>query len=46
MEDVLKGGYIDVNNAYEQLQDGCTKTLRIVKELLAVRSFIGEMGDA
>ena len=45
IDEVLRGGSTDVYDAYDQLQMGCTKLVRIVKELLQIRAFIGEMGD-
>ena len=46
IEEVRDGGYLEVYEAYEKLQIGSAKYLRIIKELIQIRSFIGEMEDA
>ena len=46
MTDVLRGSFEDVNDAYDKLQKECAGLVRIVRELLEIRGFIGEMGDA
>ncbi len=46
MVEVLQGGFQDVHDAYDQLQQGCAGLVRIMRELLEIRSFIGGMGDA
>ena len=43
--DVSQGGFTDVYNAYDQMQKGCAGLVRIMRELLEIRSVIGEMGD-
>ena len=45
-DDVSRGGYDNVYEAYDQLQKGCAGLVRIVRELLEIRSFIGEIGSA
>ena len=44
--DVSQGGYTDVYNAYDQLQMGCGGLVRIVRDLLEIRLFIGEQEDS
>ena len=46
MDEVFNGGSTDVYDAYDQLQEGCGELVRTMRELLKIRSFIGEMGDA
>ena len=46
MVEVSQGGFTDVLNAYDQLQQGCAGLVRIIRDLLEIRSFIGGMGDA
>ena len=46
MGEVFRGGFTDVYDAYDQLQKGCDGLVRIMRELLDIRSFIGEMGDS
>ena len=43
IDEVSRGGSTDVHDAYEQLQTGCGKLVRIMKELQQIRDFIGEM---
>lgn len=45
MNDVSGGGYEDVYEAYDQLQRGCAGLVRIMRELLEIRSFIGGIGS-
>ncbi len=44
MTDVLQGGFADVHDAYDLLQKECPVLVRIVRELLDIRNFIGELG--
>lgn len=44
--DVSQGGSTDIYDAYDQLQKACAGLVRIMRELLEVRSFIGEQEDA
>ncbi len=44
--EVSQGGYTDASDAFGQLQDGLNSLTRILKELLTIRNFIGEMGDS
>ena len=41
--DVGRGGSSDVYDAYDQLQRGYAGLVRIMRELLEIRAFIGEM---
>lgn len=43
--DVSQGGSTDIYDAYDQLQQACAGLVRIMRELLEIRSFIGEHGD-
>ena len=43
--DVSRGDYDDVYEAYDQLQKGCAGLIRIIRELLEIRSFIGGLGS-
>ncbi len=45
IDEVRRGGYTDVYSAYDQLQQACAGLLRIMRELLDIRKFIGEQGD-
>lgn len=41
INEVAHGGYDDVYNAYDQLQKGYAGLMRITRDLLEIRSFIG-----
>ena len=43
IDDVGGGGYEDVYDAYDQLLNGHSKLIRIMRDLLELRSSIGEM---
>ena len=43
INDVANGGFEDVHDAYDKLNQGCVGLIRIMKELLEIRGFIGEM---
>ena len=43
INDVLNGAFDDVYEAYETLQQACSRLVHIMRELLEIRSFIGEM---
>ena len=43
--DVSQGGSEDVCDAYDRLRNGCAGLVQIARELLKIRSFIGEQGD-
>ena len=43
--EVMSGGYADVYEAYDKLQKECAGLIRIMRQLLDERSFIGNMGD-
>ena len=43
--EVMNGGYADVYEAYDKLQMEYAGLIRIMRQLLDERSFIGEMGD-
>lgn len=43
MATVSSGGYVDVYDAYNQLQQGSHGLVLIVRELLKIRDFIGAM---
>ena len=45
ISEVSRGGYTDVNDAYNQLQEGYASFVRVIRELLIIRAFIGEIGD-
>ena len=44
MTDVSQGGYGNVHDAYDQLQKECSVLERITRDLLDIRTFIGELG--
>ena len=46
IDEVFRGGFTDVYEAYDQLQNGCAGLVRIVRELLKIRLFIGEQEDS
>ena len=43
--DISQGGHTDVNDAYNQLLAACDPFVRLIRELLEIRRFIGEIGD-
>ena len=43
MNIVMLGGYGDVYDAHDQLLQGCSGLVRIQRELLEIRTFIGEL---
>ena len=43
IDEVLSGGFENVYDAYDQLQQGCVGLMRIMNDLLEIRRFIGEM---
>ena len=42
--DVLSGEYEDIHDAYRKLDRETTRLVQIIQELLAMRTFIGDLG--
>lgn len=40
---VMDSGFADVYDAYDQLQQGCSGLVRILRELIEIRTSIGEL---